>query len=123
VHAIFLTTFWEMLAWITVAAFLLLTLAMFAWVFLDIFQRRDLSGLGKAGWACLIFVLPLIGVFIYLIARPRSASYEQEGIVDWAPQPGRHMSPTEEVSYAKQLLDQGTITEKEFEEVKWNATH
>jgi phospholipase D-like protein len=123
VHAIFLTTFWEVLAWITIASLLVLTLAMFAWLFLDIFRRRDLSGLGKAGWACLIFVLPLLGAFIYLIARPRSANYEQEGIVDWAPQPGRYMSPTEEVSYAKQLLDQGTITEKEFEEVKWNATH
>jgi len=123
VHAIFLTTFWEVLAWITIASLLVLTLAMFAWLFLDIFRRRDLSGLGKAAWACLIFVLPLLGAFIYLIARPRSASFEQEGIVDWAPQPGKRMSPAEEVSYAKQLLDQGTITRKEFEEVKWNATH
>ena len=28
------------------------------------------SGWGKAGWVLLIFIIPLIGILIYLIARP-----------------------------------------------------
>ena len=118
---VFLTTFWEVLAWIVIAFFLLLCLALFVWAFWDIFKRRDLSGLGKAGWACLIFVLPLFGVLIYLVTRPKYMEYEPE--VSWAPSASANMSPAEEVAYAKQLLDQGTITQAEFEEVKWNVTH
>jgi len=43
---------------------------MFIAVFADIFRRRDLSGGGKAGWILLIFILPLFGILIYVIARP-----------------------------------------------------
>ena len=32
--------------------------------------RQDLSGWGKAGWVLLIFILPLFGILVYLIARP-----------------------------------------------------
>ena len=50
--------FWFMLIW------------MFIMVFADIFRRKDLSGGAKAGWVLLIFILPLFGILIYLIARP-----------------------------------------------------
>jgi hypothetical protein len=50
--------FWFMLIW------------MFIMVFADIFRRKDLSGGAKAGWVFLIFILPFIGILIYLIARP-----------------------------------------------------
>jgi hypothetical protein len=50
--------FWFMLIW------------MFIMVFADILRRKDLSGGGKAGWIVLIFILPLFGIVIYLIARP-----------------------------------------------------
>lgn len=50
--------------------FLFLAIWIFIAVFADIFSRRDLSGWGKAGWTLLIFILPLIGVLIYLIVRP-----------------------------------------------------
>ena len=50
--------FWFMLIW------------MFIMVFADILRRKDLSGVAKAGWILLIFILPLFGILIYLIARP-----------------------------------------------------
>jgi hypothetical protein len=50
--------FWFMLIW------------MFIAVFADILGRKDLSGGAKAGWIVLIFILPLFGILIYLIARP-----------------------------------------------------
>jgi Phospholipase_D-nuclease N-terminal len=40
------------------------------WSFVDNFQRKDHSGWAKAGWAVFIIFLPLLGVFVYLIARP-----------------------------------------------------
>ena len=50
--------FWFMLIWMFIACFA------------DIFRRKDLSGGAKAGWVLLIFLLPLFGILIYLIARP-----------------------------------------------------
>ena len=54
----FVFFFWFMLIW------------MFIMVFADILRRKDLSGGAKAGWILLIFILPLFGILIYLIARP-----------------------------------------------------
>ena len=51
-------------------SFMFMFIWMFIGVFADIFRRHDLSGGAKAGWVLLIFVLPLLGVLIYLIARP-----------------------------------------------------
>jgi hypothetical protein len=50
--------------------FLFLAIWLFIALFADIFGRTDLSGGAKAGWTLLIFILPLIGILIYLIARP-----------------------------------------------------
>jgi hypothetical protein len=58
--------FWFMLIW------------MFIAVFADIFRRRDLSGGAKAGWILLIFILPLFGILIYVIARPTVTDQDRE---------------------------------------------
>ncbi len=61
---VFLTTLW------IAGAILCLWLAVM--VFVDIFVSRDLSGWAKAGWTVIVFVLPLIGVVIYVMVRGRS---------------------------------------------------
>ncbi len=58
--------FWFMLIW------------MFIAVFADIFRRNDLSGGAKAGWILLIFILPLFGILIYVIARPTVTDQDRE---------------------------------------------
>jgi hypothetical protein len=50
--------------------FIFMLIWMFIGVFADIFRRHDLSGVAKAGWILLIFILPLFGILIYMIARP-----------------------------------------------------
>jgi hypothetical protein len=118
---VFLTTFWEVLAWITVAAFWLLALGLFVWTFADALRRRDLTGWGKAGWTLLIFVFPLFGPLIYIAVRPKFM--DTDVVVDWAPASGwtagsSKMSAAEELTYAQGLLAQGTITQAEFEDIK-----
>jgi Phospholipase_D-nuclease N-terminal len=58
IWTIFVLYLWFMLIWMFVAAFA------------DIFRRRDLSGVAKAGWLLLIVLLPFLGILIYVIARP-----------------------------------------------------
>jgi hypothetical protein len=40
------------------------------WAFIDNFRRHDHHGWAKAGWALLLIVFPLIGMLIYIAARP-----------------------------------------------------
>src|ERR1700729_4239480 len=46
--------------------FLVFTLAT------DIFRSDDMSGWAKAAWLMFILIIPLIGIFSYLIVRGRS---------------------------------------------------
>jgi Phospholipase_D-nuclease N-terminal len=61
--------------------FLILAIWLFIAIFADIFTRPDLSGWAKAGWVLLIFILPVIGILIYLIARPPEAEVAARGIL------------------------------------------
>ena len=66
-----LSLFWISLWWF----FLFSVLFAIVWAFIDNFRRPDHSGWAKAGWALLIIVVPLVGVLIYLIARPSQVAY------------------------------------------------
>jgi hypothetical protein len=63
-----MTFIWYMLAFYL----FFLLIWMFIATFADIFRRNDLSGWGKAGWILLIFVVPLIGILIYMVTKPAS---------------------------------------------------
>lgn len=50
-------------------------------VFQDLFRSHDLSGMAKALWVLFIFVLPLLGCVVYLIARGGSMHDRQLHVV------------------------------------------
>ena len=118
---IFLTTFLEVVAWIVIVWFWMMVIWMFIAVFSDIFRRRDLSGVAKALWVVLIFVLPFLGALIYLIVRPAEATREQD--LELLAQQRRAVgySATEEIAKAQQLLAAGTLTQQEFDQIKQRA--
>jgi hypothetical protein len=107
----FVFFFWFMAIWI------------FITVFADIFRRNDLSGWGKAGWVFLIFVLPFIGVLIYMIARPKMTEQDKQ-MIEQAQEAQRRVSgysAADEVSKLSALRDEGKITAEEYEELKRRA--
>jgi hypothetical protein len=62
----FLDIFWTMMIfffWVIWIWLLILVLS-------DNFRRRDHSGWAKAGWTLFVIFLPLLGVLVYMIARP-----------------------------------------------------
>jgi hypothetical protein len=90
-------------------------------VIADIFRRHDLSGLGKAGWLLFNIVLPYIGVFVYLITQ-------SEGIAERHAERARARNAaavgggaSTEIERAKGLLDDGTISQAEFDDIKRRA--
>jgi hypothetical protein len=120
-NAILLTTFWEAIAWIFWVFLLMMVIWMFIAVFTDIFRRRDISGWAKAGWCFLIFILPLLGILIYFIARPADATAAQDAEILAAQKRAMGYSPTAEIEKAQQLLAAGAITQAEFERIKATA--
>jgi len=63
----FLDVMWTMFiffAWVIFIYLLILVLA-------DNFHRDDHSGLAKAGWTVFVIFVPLLGVLIYMIVRPK----------------------------------------------------
>jgi Tfp pilus assembly protein PilO len=103
--------FWFMLIWI------------FIGVFADLFRRNDLSGWAKAGWLLLIFVVPFLGVLIYLIARPKMTEQDKEmmAAVQERERRATGYSAADEVAKLAKLRDEGKITADEYETMKQQA--
>jgi hypothetical protein len=103
--------FWFMAIWLFIA------------IFGDIFRREDLSGWGKAGWIFLIFILPFIGILIYMIARPKMTEQDRR-MAQEANERQRRLSgysAADEVAKLAALRDAGQITAEEYEEMKRRA--
>ena len=102
------------------------------WIFGDLFRSRDLGGLAKTLWVLFIIVLPIIGMFVYLIARGHGMSdralesekdaqrRQAEYIQSVAGSPAGS-STTDQIASAKALLDAGAITQQEFDQIKTTA--
>ena len=58
----------------TISIFMLWAAWIFAviWSFIDNFRRTDHHGFAKAIWALFIIFVPVLGVFAYIVSRPRS---------------------------------------------------
>jgi hypothetical protein len=61
-----LGVFWTLV----LASLFFLVIFVIVWTLFDNFTRKDHGGWAKAGWFLFILFLPIIGVFVYLIARP-----------------------------------------------------
>ena len=96
---------------------------MFIQVFADIFRRENLTGWGKAGWIFLIFVLPFLGILIYMIARPKNTEQDQRMMAEMQATQARLQggSAVDDIAKAQELLDKGAITQAEFDSIKAKA--
>ena len=107
--------FWVIWIWIVIT------------VLIDVFRRHDIGGFAKALWVVFVVILPWLGVLIYLIVehdgmRERSMKQAQAQ-KDQFDQYVREASggSADEIAKAKQLLDQGAITQEEFDALKVKA--
>ncbi len=97
-------------------------------VFGDLFSRHDVSGWGKAGWTILVIFLPFLGIFIYLIANGKGMGERSQARAQAAQTDANAYirevagaNPAETIASAKALLDSGTITQAEFDQLKAKA--
>ena len=112
--------FWDVI-WSMIALFFwFMAIWIFVAIFGDIFRRSDLSGLAKAGWILLIFILPFLGCLIYIVARPKVTAQDVQMMAraDAANQAVAQVSTADELAKLQQLKDSGAITAAEFDTLK-----
>lgn len=121
----FLEIFWTMLIFFGFVVWLWILFTVIA----DIFRRHDTSGFMKVLWLIFIIVIPYFGVFIYLIIehkgmteRSISAQKAAQAEVDqYVQSVASKGDPAQQIASAKELLDNGTITQPEFDQLKQKA--
>ncbi|MGN6198148.1 hypothetical protein [Humibacter sp.] len=96
------------------------------YILFDLFADHTLNGWWKALWViCLIFV-PLITALVYVIARGRGMAeraQRRRGVVpeDDSYRPRPSANPASDIARAQELLDEGAISQGEFEAIKNKA--
>ena len=101
------------------------------WILGDIFRSKDLGGVSKTIWVIFVIILPWLGILVYLIARghgmqERQLEQAQEVQAAQAAYIKSVAAPssgdaTSQIADAKGLLDNGTINQAEFEQIKAKA--
>jgi uncharacterized membrane protein len=90
-------------------------------VLMDLFQRKDISGVAKVLWVIFLVVLPYIGIFAYLltqgwgmgerdVARAEAAREQIRNVVGF--------SVADELTKLEQLKASGSITEDEYQKLR-----
>lgn len=104
--------FWSMLIFFLWIAWLVLLFKVIA----DIFRSQDLGGLAKALWLIFVILAPLLGTFVYLIARGGATSSRARA--DYMRNAADPASAAAELDKLARLNAQGALTDAEFEAQK-----
>jgi hypothetical protein len=98
-------------------------------VFIDLFRRKDTSGVSKVLWCIFVILVPFLGVFIYLLLnhdgmadRNIAQAQAQRAQMDqYVRETAGSGGAAAEIEKAKGLLDSGAITQQEFDAIKAKA--
>jgi hypothetical protein len=121
----FLNVLWDILIFFAWVIFIWIAIT----VLIDVFRRHDISGWGKAAWVVFVVILPWIGVLTYLIVnhtgmaerRAQDTQVAQAQFDQYVRQAAGTGGPASEIQKAKELLDNGAITQQEFDAIKTKA--
>ncbi len=101
------------------------------WILGDIFRSKDIGGVAKTLWVLFVIIIPWLGLLVYMIARGHGMQQRQleqaQAIAQAQNDYVRSVaargttSATDEISSAKSMLDSGTITQAEFDQLKAKA--
>ena len=121
----FLTFLWSLI----VIFFMVIFFILLFHVIVDLFSRHDASGWKKAAWVFFLIVFPFLGLFVYYITNADGMAQRQMKQVQQAQADtdsyirtvAADADPASQIAKAKQLLDAGTISQAEFDQLKAKA--
>ena len=121
-------SFWDFL-WLILITFAFVAYLMLLFAIIgDLFRDHKLSGWWKAVWVIFLIFVPVITVLVYLIARgrgmaarnmARNAAVPEDD--SWGQHPTASATPAADIQQAQTLLDQGVISQGEFDALRAKA--
>jgi hypothetical protein len=121
--------FWDFL-WLLFWTYIFVAYLMLLFhIIADVFRDRDLGGFAKALWMIFLILVPFLSALIYLIARGRemaerqtqAARQAQAETEQYIQSVASTPNSADQIASAKALLDDGTITPAEYEQLKVKA--
>jgi hypothetical protein len=101
------------------------------WIFGDIFRSKDLGGGARTVWVIFVIIIPWLGILVYLIVRGKGMHERQlEQMKEIQRAQSEYIKSVagssatgaaDQIATAKGLLDSGTITQAEFDQIKTKA--
>ena len=125
-----MNSFWEFIGLLFWSYVFVAYLILLFHIFGDLFRDQDLGGFAKALWTIGLIFFPILLALVYLIARGRGMAERQATTMRRAQADsdryiksvaGTTSSPASQISSAKSLLDNGSINQSEFEQLKAKA--
>ena len=121
--------FWDFFGLLIWSFLFVMYLMVLFHIFGDLFRDRELGGGAKALWTIGLILLPFLLMVIYLIVRGRGMAERQAGAIrqaqtetdQYIKSVASSSSPADQISSAKALLDSGSITPAEFDQLKAKA--
>ena len=121
--------FWDFFVLLIWSFLFVMYLMVLFHIFGDLFRDPELGGGAKALWTIGLILLPFLLMVIYLIVRGRGMAERQAGEIrqaqaatdQYIKSVASSSSPADQISSAKALLDSGSITQAEFDQLKAKA--
>lgn len=123
-----MSNFWNIF-WLMVSAFFFIAYLMIMFqIVLDLFRDSELGSGSKVLWMIGLIFLPVLTAMIYIVARGGRMAARQQASAEQAKadvetyiREVAGKSPAAHIAEAKALLDAGTITPTEFDQLKAKA--
>ncbi|RDI49675.1 SHOCT domain-containing protein [Nocardia mexicana] len=118
-------SFWDIVWFIVLGLLLVVYLMLLFSIIADLFRDHELSGWLKALWVFCLIVFPFVTASIYVVTRGSSmagrsaaaALKRREDEADYIRRVARG-DATDPMAEARNLLDDGVITEEEFARIQ-----
>jgi len=123
-------SFWDFLYYtLVVFAFVVLLMVIFS-IIGDLFRNHEMNGFVKALWIIFLVLAPWLTALIYLIVHhkgmaersQKAAQQQMDAQAAYIKQAaGTGATPADQIASAKKLLDEGSISQAEFDQLKAKA--
>ncbi len=121
--------FWHFVWLMVWGFFFIVFLIILFQVIVDLFRDTDLSGGWKALWLIFLMVFPPLTTLVYLISRGKGMGERQAALAqaskqatdDYIRSVSAPTDPAAQIEKAKALLDAGSITQAEYDQLKAKA--
>ena len=129
-------SFWDIVWFIIISfAFVAYLMVLFS-IIGDLFRNQETSGWVKALWIIALIVVPFLSAFIYVVVngkgmterkmeelsvqRQQTDAYIRE-VAASSPGVPAQSTPADQIAQARKMLDQGVISQPEYDRLKAKA--